>query len=85
MKVNVVSMIVIFLLRVYQKLFSFDHGLPGKLFPGFRVCIFYPSCSEYSIQAIQKYGAIKGGWMGIRRVLRCGPWSYNAEKLDPVP
>lgn len=39
-----------------------------------QVCRFYPSCSEYSHQAIIKYGLIKGGWKGIKRILRCGSW-----------
>lgn len=77
--------IVIFLIQVYQKLFSFDHGIPHKLFPNIRVCIFMPSCSEYTAQAIEKYGVMKGGWMGLKRVLRCGPWSYGADSYDPVP
>ena len=40
-----------------------------------KVCRFYPSCSEYIYQAIIKYGLIKGGWKGFKRMLRCGPWS----------
>ena len=37
-------------------------------------CRFYPSCSEYSYQAVIKYGLIKGGFKGLKRILRCGPW-----------
>jgi len=46
-------------------------------------CRFYPSCSEYTYQAIEKYGALHGGWMGVRRIVRCNPW--NPGGYDPVP
>lgn len=40
-------------------------------------CVFYPTCSEYTKQAVQKYGALKGFWFGLRRILRCHPWQKN--------
>lgn len=40
-------------------------------------CRFYPSCSQYSIEAIVHFGILKGGWMSIRRLLRCHPWSQG--------
>jgi putative membrane protein insertion efficiency factor len=46
-------------------------------------CRFYPTCSHYGYQAIYKHGAIKGGWMGFTRLLRCNPW--NKGGFDPVP
>lgn len=46
-------------------------------------CRFYPSCSEYAYQAIEKYGARRGGWMGLRRLSRCHPWHPGG--FDPVP
>jgi len=45
-------------------------------------CIFYPTCSQYTLEAIEKYGAIKGSAMGIKRILRCHP--YNRGGFDPV-
>jgi len=46
-------------------------------------CVFYPSCSEYTKQAIDKYGVLKGFYLGILRILRCHPWQKN--HLDPIP
>ena len=45
-------------------------------------CRFYPTCSEYMMQAVRKYGAWRGAWMGLRRLSRCHPW--NAGGFDPV-
>lgn len=82
---RIIRNFVLFLIRAYQKTISFDHGIPKKLFPSLSVCIFEPTCSEYTYVAVKKYGVRKGGWMGIRRLLRCGPWSYNKPRFDPVP
>jgi hypothetical protein len=62
-------------IRFYQRTLS--RTLPEN------TCRFYPTCSHYSYQAIYKYGALKGGWMGFTRLLRCNPW--NAGGYDPVP
>ncbi len=72
------------IIRLYQFFFSFDHGIPGKMFPGTRVCRFYPSCSEYTYEAIKKYGSIKGSFLGIKRIVKCGPWTEFGT-FDPVP
>ncbi|MGH4121426.1 MAG: membrane protein insertion efficiency factor YidD [Clostridium sp.] len=45
-------------------------------------CIFYPTCSQYTLEAIEKYGAVKGSIMGVKRILRCHP--YNKGGFDPV-
>lgn len=62
------------LIRFYQKWIS--PGLPAS-------CRFYPTCSDYTYQAIAKYGPLKGGWLGIRRIARCHP--FNPGGYDPVP
>ncbi len=47
-------------------------------------CRFTPTCSQYAYEAIQKYGALKGGWLALRRLLRCNPF-YKGDFYDPVP
>ena len=66
--------ILIWLIRGYQKFIS-------PLFPP--TCRFYPTCSAYVIQALQKYGFFKGSYLGIKRILRCHPG--NPGGYDPVP
>lgn len=69
------------LISWYQRLFSPDTGI-FTLKQG-TTCTFYPTCSEYTKQAILKYGAIKGVYLGIKRILRCHPWQEN--HIDPLP
>lgn len=66
--------ILLVLIRGYQFTFS---ALMGKQ------CRFYPSCSHYAADAIRHYGALRGSFMGLRRILRCHPW--NPGGYDPVP
>lgn len=66
--------LLILLIRTYRYLFSPWLG---------DVCRFYPSCSEYGLEAVQRHGALKGGWLAARRVCRCHPWHPGG--IDPVP
>ncbi len=47
-------------------------------------CRFRPTCSAYAYEAIQKYGAVKGGWLALKRLCRCHPF-YKGDLYDPVP
>ena len=54
---------------------------PSRILPP--SCRYVPSCSEYAIQAVRKYGAIKGSWLAGKRLMRCHPWGGSG--YDPVP
>jgi putative membrane protein insertion efficiency factor len=62
------------LIRGYQRLLS--PLLPAS-------CRFYPSCSQYALEAVNRHGALKGTWLAARRLARCHP--FNAGGFDPVP
>ena len=64
----------IFLIKVWQRTFS--QVLPPS-------CRFTPSCSQYGVEALQKYGALKGGWLTLKRLGRCQP--FHPGGYDPVP
>ncbi|MFH0955922.1 MAG: membrane protein insertion efficiency factor YidD [Candidatus Falkowbacteria bacterium] len=73
--------IAVKILKVYQKTLSFDHGVFKNLYPkGF--CRFYPTCSDYAIQAVEKYGFLRGGIKAVWRVFRCNP--FNSGGFDPL-
>lgn len=65
------SKILVFFIRIYQKTFGVAKG---------HTCRFIPTCSEYTVLALQKYGLFKGLFLGIKRVLKCHPWSE--QKID---
>jgi hypothetical protein len=66
--------LLIALVRFYQYAISPSLG---------RRCRYFPSCSEYAVEAVQKYGALRGGWLGAKRICRCHPWHPGG--YDPVP
>ena len=67
--------ILVRLIRFYQR--SISPGLPPR-------CRFIPTCSQYALEAVEKYGAARGGWLALRRFLRCHPF-YMGPLYDPVP
>ena len=67
-------------LKLYQKTLSPDHSKLGKLFP-YRGCRFYPSCSMYAIENLEKKGFLKGILPAFWRVLRCNPWTEGGVDL----
>jgi putative membrane protein insertion efficiency factor len=74
MKSNSAQKILVWVLKKYQKILSPDTGVLKKIGIIGNVCVFYPTCSEYTIQAVEKYGVSQGLWKGFRRILRCHPW-----------
>ena len=66
--------VVLALIRLYQNTLS--RVLPPT-------CRFYPSCSQYTYEAIARYGFLQGGWLGVKRIARCHP--FNPGGYDPVP
>ena len=72
--------IIISIINLYQKVLSPDTGVLS-IKKGV-TCVFYPTCSEYTKEAVFKYGVFKGLFLGIRRILRCHPW--QKEHIDPL-
>jgi putative membrane protein insertion efficiency factor len=66
--------LLIGLLRLYRVFISPLYG---------QVCRYHPSCSAYALQAVTEFGAVRGSWLAVRRLLRCHPWSPGG--YDPVP
>jgi len=65
---------VAILIKGYQQVIS-------PLFPN--TCKYYPTCSAYAAEATLRYGVLKGGWLAIKRIVRCNPFSHGG--FDPVP
>jgi len=79
---NLPKYLLISLLDVYQLALSPDHSWLKARYPN-GYCKYYPSCSEYSKQAIVRFGSFKGGWLSFKRLLRCHPWAEP--KVDLIP
>jgi uncharacterized protein len=71
---RIISLPFIFLIKLYQWIIS---PLIGPK------CRFAPTCSQYAVEALKKYGIFKGGWLTIKRLSRCHPWGGHG--YDPVP
>lgn len=74
--------IIIFFIFLYQKIFSPNHGFLRFFYPAFLKCRFYPSCSQYFILALKKKGLKTGFFLGVKRILRCNPFSKGG--YDPI-
>lgn len=66
---------LVFLIKFYQVCISPLKGGP--------TCRFTPTCSQYALEALRKYGLFKGGWLALKRIARCHPWGGSG--YDPVP
>ncbi len=71
---NPLTLVLRLLIKGYQYLIS---PLLGSR------CRFYPTCSNYTLEAIERFGPIKGGWLGLKRIFRCHP--FHPGGVDPVP
>ncbi len=66
--------LVVLVLKAYRAVISPLYG---------DVCRYYPSCSHYTLQAVQQHGLTRGSWLGVRRIARCHPWAEGG--IDDVP
>ncbi|MCX7862445.1 MAG: membrane protein insertion efficiency factor YidD [Bacteroidales bacterium] len=71
---KIISSIMLAVIKIYNYIIS--PVLPNA-------CRYYPTCSKYATDAIKKYGPFKGGWLAIKRIVRCNPWGGSG--YDPVP
>jgi putative membrane protein insertion efficiency factor len=71
---NIFARIILGLIRIYQCTFSTVMG---------KECRYHPTCSYYTADAVRRFGAARGAWLGIKRILRCHPWRPGG--YDPVP
>ena len=70
----ILGFLMIFLIKIYK--LAISPWLPGA-------CRYHPTCSVYAVQAIQKHGPLKGGFLAAKRILSCHPWGGQGH--DPVP
>ena len=68
--------------KVFLALIRFYQAAVSPWFPA--RCRFRPTCSAYAYEAVAKYGAVKGGWLALKRIARCHPF-YKGDFFDPVP
>lgn len=74
--------IILKAIRSYQQTSFLHRPFFQALFLSDKVCRFRPTCSQYTYQAVEKYGVLQGGWFGLRRILHCHPWSRGG--ADPL-
>ncbi len=68
--------ILVFLIKGWRLLISPLYG---------QTCRYYPSCSTYALRAVETHGALRGGWLALRRIGRCHPWTPGGVDLVPAP
>lgn len=79
---SIPSRLAVAAINLYQTLLSPDHSWLKARFPhGY--CRHYPSCSQYTKEAVLKFGVVKGGYLGARRIVKCNPWTEP--KIDLIP
>lgn len=77
----ITSMINNFIKRTFLALISFYQRYISPVLGS--NCRYYPTCSHYTYDAVERYGPLRGLWMGLRRIARCHPWAKGG--FDPVP
>jgi len=82
-KLSLQQYVFIKVLNIYQSTISPDHGFLKRMgIKNTQTCVFYPTCSEYTKQAIKKYSVSKGLYKGVKRIWRCRPNETN--NIDPL-
>lgn len=76
------KIVILKFIRFYQKTELFRGALAKQLFLTESACRFTPTCSDYTYEAVKKYGAMKGLSIGLKRIIRCHPWNQGG--YDPL-